>query len=60
MLQIRDQKYIKNIDADLLNINKTYAKNTKAVIYEIKYIMMKSINNQNADRGIPHYLDVDS
>ena len=37
----------------MLNINKTYAKNTDAVIYEIKYIMIQSINNQNIDRGIP-------
>ena len=42
---------IKNIDPNFQNINKTYAKNT--VIYEIKYIMMQSINNQNIDRGIP-------
>ena len=40
---------IKNIDTNLLNINKTYANNTDAVIYEIKYIMMQSINNQNVD-----------
>ena len=37
----------------MLNINKTYAKNTDAVIYEIKYIMMQSINNQNIDREVP-------
>ena len=43
---------IKNIDLNLLNINKTYAKNTNAVIYEVKYIMMQRINNQNSDRGI--------
>ena len=35
---------IKNIDLNLLNINKTYAKNTNAVIYEIKYIIVQSIN----------------
>ena len=28
-------KDIKNIDTNLLNINKTYAKNTDAVTYEI-------------------------
>ena len=42
----------KNIDLNLLNINKTYAKNTDVVIYEIKYIKTQSINNQNIDRGI--------
>ena len=30
-----------------------YAKNTNAVIYEIKFTMMQSINNQNIDRRIP-------
>ena len=44
---------IKNIDLNFLNVNKTYAKITEAFIYEIKYIMMQSINNQNIDRGIP-------
>ena len=44
---------IKNIDLNLLNINKTYAKNTDTVIYEIKYITMQIINNQNIDIGIP-------
>ena len=33
-------KEIKNIDTNLLNINKTCAKSTDPVIYEIKYIMM--------------------
>ena len=54
---------IKNIDLNLLNINKTYAKNANAVIYEIKYIMMQSINNQNIDRGISlcfSFSDVDA
>ena len=36
---------IENIDPNLLNINKIYTRNTDAVIYEIKYIMMQSINN---------------
>ena len=36
---------VKNIDQNLLNINKTYAKNKNA-------IMMQSINNQNIDREI--------
>ena len=44
---------IRNIDLNLLNINKIYAKNTDTVIYEIKYIMMQSINNQNIDTEIP-------
>ena len=34
-------------------MNKTYAKSTDAVIYEIKYITIQNINNQNIDRGIP-------
>ena len=56
-------KDTKNIDTNLLNINKTYAKNANAVIYEIKYTMMKRVNNQNIDRGIPRCLcfsDVDA
>ena len=47
----------------MLSINKSYAKNTDAVIYEIKYITVQSINNQNIDRGIPLFLsfsDVDA
>ena len=44
---------IENIDPNLLNISKIYARNTDAVIYEIQYIMMQSINNQNIDREIP-------
>ena len=46
----------------MVNINKTYAKNTDTVIYGIKYIAMQSINNQNIDRGIPlclSFSDVD-
>ena len=46
-------KDIKNVDTNLLNISKAYAKSNDTVIYEIKYIMMQSINNQNIDRGIP-------
>ena len=46
-------KYIKNIDTNLLNINKTYAKDTNAVIYEIKYTMTQNINNQNVHKEIP-------
>ena len=47
----------------MLNISKTCAKNTDAVIYEIKYIMMQSINNQNIDKIIPlcrSFSDVDA
>ena len=38
-------------------------KNTDAVIYEIKYTMMQSINNQNIDSEIPlclSFSDVDA
>ena len=38
---------IKKVDPNLLSINKTSYKNTDVVIYNIKYIMMESINNQN-------------
>ena len=44
---------IENIDPNLLSINKIYIKNTDIVVYEIKYIMMQSINNQNIDREVP-------
>ena len=43
---------IKTFDTNLLSIDKKCMKNTDAVIYEIKYIMMESINNQNVDREI--------
>ena len=43
----------KKIDPNLLNINKIYAKITDAVIYEIEYIIMQSINNQNIEGEIP-------
>ena len=46
-------KDIRNTDLNLLNINETYVKNTDVAIYEIKYIMMQNINNQNIDRRIP-------
>ena len=54
---------IKNIDPYLLSINKKCMKNTDAVVYEIKYIMMQSINNQNIDKEVPPCLsfsDVDA
>ena len=44
---------IENIDPNLLSIDKKCMKNTDVVIYEIKYIMMQSINNQNVDRETP-------
>ena len=56
-------KDIKNFNTNLPNIKKTYAKNTDAVIYEIKSIMIQSINNQNIDRGTPlclSFSDVDA
>ena len=43
---------IKNIFPNLLSIDKTCMKNTDAVIYAIKYIIMQSINNQNIDKEI--------
>ena len=46
-------KDIKKIDPNLLSINKKCMKNTDAVVYEIKYIMMQSIDNQNIDREVP-------
>ena len=55
--------YIKNIDPNLLSINKKCMKNTDAFVYEIKYITMQSINNQNIDGEIPLCLvfsDVDA
>ena len=44
---------IKNFDPNLLSINKISYKNTDAVVYNIKYIMMESINNQNIDSENP-------
>ena len=40
---------IKNFDPSLLSINKISYKNTDAAVYNIKYIMMESVNNQNID-----------
>ena len=50
-------KDIKNIDTNLLNINKTYAKNTDSAIYQIKYITMQSINNHDIVRAIQKTLE---
>ena len=44
---------IKNIDQNLLSIDKKCMKNTDAAIYEIKYITMQITNNHNIDIGIP-------
>ena len=54
---------IKNIDPNFVGINRKCMKNTDDVVYEIKYIMMQSINNQNIDRGNPlclSFSDVDA
>ena len=54
---------IKNIDLNLITINKKYVKNTDAASYKIKYITMQSINNQNIDKEVPLFLnfsDVDA
>ena len=40
---------IKNVDPNLLSINNILYKNIDAVVYNIKYIMMQGINNQNVD-----------
>ena len=49
---------IKNIDLNLLSINKKCIKNTDAISYEIKYIIM-----QNIDKEVPlclSFSDVDT
>ena len=55
---------IKDIDPNLLTINKVLHKNTCIIIiHEIKYIMMQSINNQKIDRAAPlclSFSDVDA
>ena len=54
---------IKDIDLNLLSINKKCIKNTDAVSYEVKYIIMQSINNQNTDKEVPlslTFTDVDA
>ena len=40
---------IKSVGPNLLSINKISNKNTDVVVYNIKYIKMDSINNQNID-----------
>ena len=44
---------IKNFDPNLLSIKKISYKNTDAIVCNIKYIMMESINNQNIDTENP-------
>ena len=44
-----DMINIRNFNPNLLSIDKISYKNTGAVVYSIKYVMMKSINNQNID-----------
>ena len=44
---------IKDIDPNLLSINKVLYKNTGIVIHEIKYITMQSIDNKNVNREVP-------
>ena len=40
---------IKSFDPNLLSINKISSKTTDTVIYSIKYITMKSLDNENID-----------
>ena len=49
---------IKNVDPNLLSINKISYKNIDAVVYSIKYTMMQSINNQNIHSENPLCLSV--
>ena len=54
---------IKNIDPNLLSINKIYTNNRDVAFYSIKYIMMESINTQNTDGENPlclSFSDVDT
>ena len=44
-----DMINIKNFDPNLLNINKISFDNTDAVICNIKYITMKSLDHENID-----------
>ena len=43
---------IKNIDPNLVSIEKKCIKNTNTFVYEIKYIMIQRINNQNIDKEV--------
>ena len=44
---------VKNFNPNLLTIVKISYKNTDAVVYNIKYIMMESSNNKNIDSENP-------
>ena len=47
----------------MLSINKKCMKNTDTFVYEIKYIMMQSNNNQNVGKEVPlcfSFSDVDA
>ena len=44
---------IKNVDPNLLSINKISYKCTDVAVYKIKYIMMENMNNQNIDSENP-------
>ena len=65
MLFFSDKINIKNLNPDMLSINKVSYINTDAVVCNIKYkyIAMESINNQNIDSENPPCLicnDVDA
>ena len=58
-----DMINIKNFYPNLLSINKVSFKSNDAVIYNIKYITMKSLDHENIDSETPLYLifnDVDT
>ena len=46
---------IKDFDPNLLSIDKISFKSTDAVIYNMKYITMKSLNHVNIDTENPPY-----
>ena len=47
---------IKTFDPNLLSIDKISFKNADGVIYNTKYITMKSLNSENIDSGNPRYI----
>ena len=47
---------IKNLDPSLLDINIISFKSNDAVIYQIEYIRMKSLDNENIDSRNSLYL----
>ena len=58
-----DMINIKKFYPNLLSINKISFKSNDAVIYNIKYITMKSLDHENIDSETPLYLifnDVDA